>query len=147
MPAAAPDSWRPFARPLAVLTAGYVLVLLFATHYPRPEQFLGPDPPSDKTLHFLAYATLGLLAAATLAAAGRWSRGSVASLAVGLAIFAGLDELTQPAFGRTAEPLDWVYDLIGLAVGIALVAATRALLTGRHPKARKGDSPLRGQSL
>jgi len=143
MPAAAPDSWRPFARPLAVLTAGYVLVLLFATHYPRPEELLGPKLPSDKTLHFLAYATLGLLAAATLAAAGRWSRGSVASLAVGLAIFAGLDELTQPAFGRTAEFLDWIWDLIGLVIGSALVAVTRAMLTGRHPK---GDSPLRGQS-
>jgi VanZ family protein len=146
MPAAAPDSRRPFAWPLAVLTAGYVLVLLFATHYPKPEQFLGPDPPSDKTLHFLAYATLGFLAAATLAAAGRWSRGSLASLALGLAIFAGLDELTQPAFGRTAELLDWGYDLIGLAVGVGLVALARGLLAGRHPKGRKGDSPLRGQS-
>jgi len=129
MPAAAPDSWRPFARPLAALTAAYVAVLLFATHYPKPEELLGPNPPSDKTLHFLAYGLLGLLAAATLAAAGRWSRASVASLAVGLAIFAGLDELTQPAFGRTAELLDWGYDLIGLAVGITLVAATRAMLT------------------
>lgn len=125
MPAAAPDPWRRFARPLAVLTAGYVLVLLFATHYPRPEELLGPKPPSDKTLHFLAYATLGILAAATLAAAGRWAWRGVASLAVGLAIFAGLDELTQPAFGRSAELLDWGYDLIGLAVGIGLVALAR----------------------
>jgi len=143
MPAAAPDSWRRFARPLAVLTAGYVLVLLFATHYPRPEELLGPQPPSDKTLHFLAYATLGLLAAATLAAAGRWSRGSLARLAVGLAIFAGLDELTQPAFGRTAEFLDWIWDLIGLTIGISLVAFAWRVTAVRHPK---GDSPLRGQS-
>jgi VanZ family protein len=131
---AAPDSWRLFARPLAVLTAGYVLVLLFATHYPRPEQFLGTDPPSDKTLHFLAYGLLGLLAAATLAAAGRWSWRSVAILVVGLTIFAALDELTQPAFGRSAELLDWVCDLIGLAVGIGLVALARSA-------AKRGQSP------
>jgi VanZ family protein len=143
MLAAAPDSWRPFARPLAVLTAGYVAVLLFATHYSKPEELLGPNPPSDKTLHVLAYGLLGLLAAATLAAAGRWSRAGLMSLAVGLAIFAALDELTQPAFGRSAEPLDWVCDLIGLTIGITLVAATRTMLTGRHPK---GDSPLREQS-
>jgi VanZ family protein len=122
------DSWRPFAWPLAALTAGYLLLLLFATHYPRPEELLGPDPPSDKTLHFLAYGTLGFLAAATLAAAGRWSRQSVACLAVALAIFAALDELTQPAFGRTAEQLDWIFDLIGLTIGISLVAALTAML-------------------
>jgi VanZ family protein len=130
MPVAASDSGRPLARPLAALSAAYGLVLLLATHYPKPEDLLGPDPPSDKMLHFLAYGLLGLLAAAALAAAGRWSPGSVASLAVGLAIFAALDELTQPAFGRTAEPLDWVWDLIGLAVGIALVAAARARRAG-----------------
>ena len=42
--------------------------------------------------------------------------------------FAAIDEVTQPWFGRFAEPLDWVYDLIGLAAGIAAVVALKAIL-------------------
>ena len=89
---------------------------------------LGPDPPSDKTLHFLAYGLLGLAVATTLAASGRWSlRAAIIALGT-LAVFAVLDEVTQPWFGRQAEPLDWVYDLIGLTVGIAVVAAVHTWL-------------------
>ena len=51
-----------------------------------------------------------------------------AILAVGLAVFAAIDEVTQPWFGRSAEPLDWVYDLIGVATGIAVIAVMTALL-------------------
>jgi VanZ family protein len=123
-----PASLQRFLRPLAGLTAAYTGLLVFATHYPNPEQFLGPNPPSDKTLHFLAYGALGLLAAALLAVSGRWSPRRVAVLAVGLAIFAAIDEATQPLFGRSAEPLDWVYDLIGLAAGIGVIVALNAML-------------------
>lgn len=122
---ASSSSLRRFLRPLAALTLAYTLTLVFATHYPEPEELLGPNPPSDKTLHFLAYGVLGLLAAAVLAVSGRWSPRSVALLATGLATFAVIDEVTQPWFGRSAEPLDWVYDLAGLAVGIAAMAAAR----------------------
>lgn len=121
-----PGSWPRFVRPLAAVSAAYTLVLVFATHYPRPEELLGPNPPSDKTLHFIAYGLLGLLVAATLAVSGRWSmRAALATLAW-LAVFAAIDELTQPLFKRQAEPLDWVYDVLGLVAGIAVVAAARA---------------------
>lgn len=119
---------RRLLRPLAALTGLYTAVLVFATHYPRPEHLLGVNRPPDKMLHFLAYGALGLLAAALLAVAGRWSPGRVAILAVGLAVFAAIDEVTQPWFGRSAEPLDWVYDLIGVATGIAVIAVMNALL-------------------
>lgn len=111
------------ARLLAAATAVYAVVLVTATHYPRPEEFLGPNAPSDKLLHFMAYGVLGLLAAATLFAYSLWSRPSAAKLFVGLALAAILDEATQPLFSRAAEPLDWVFDLIGLAIGILSVAA------------------------
>jgi len=127
-PSSMPATLQRFLRPLAGLTAAYTGLLVFATHHPRPEDLLGPNPPSDKTLHFLAYGALGLLAAALLAASGRWSPRSVAVLGVGLAAFAAIDEATQPWFGRSAEPLDWVYDLIGLAAGIGVIAAGNALL-------------------
>lgn len=132
---AAESHLRRFLRPLAGLTAAYTGLLVFATHYPRPEDLLGPNPPSDKTLHFLAYGALGLLAAAVVAVSGRWSVWSVAVTAAGLMAFAAIDEATQPWFGRSAEPLDWVYDLIGITLGIAVVAAMNALLrsSGTRP--------------
>jgi VanZ family protein len=121
----ADSSLRRFFRPLVALTLAYTLTLVFATHYPEPEQLLGPNPPSDKTLHVLAYGALGLLTAGVLAVSGRWSPRSIAGMATGLAAFAAADEITQPWFGRSAEPLDWVCDLIGITIGITVVTAAR----------------------
>jgi len=124
MVSATPASLRWPARLAALATAGYVGVLLFATHYPRPQEFLGSHPPSDKALHFIAYGFLGLLAGTTLALAGRWSLRNALWLAVALALFAAFDEATQPLpwFRRAADPLDWVFDCLGIAVGLAVVA-------------------------
>lgn len=101
---------------------GYAAVLVAATHYPTPEDFLGVNPPSDKLLHFTAYAILGGLAAAAVLSRRRLGWQAAFFLAAGLALFAMLDEITQPICGRAAEPLDWVADMAGIAVGIGLVA-------------------------
>ncbi|MGI9177030.1 MAG: VanZ family protein [Pirellulales bacterium] len=110
------------ARMLATATAIYTFVLVFATHYPKPEELLGPNAPSDKMLHFMAYAALAILAGATLAMASRWSMRTALVLALGLAAFGAVDEITQPFFSRDAEPLDWVYDCIGVVGGLLAVA-------------------------
>jgi VanZ family protein len=125
MPDHSPPARRPPLRAdlLGLTTAAYALVLVFATHYPKPEQLLGPNAPGDKTLHFIAYGVLGLLAAATLAAWRGWSVRDGLRLAATLAAFGAIDEMTQPFFSRAADPLDWVYDLIGIACGLAAVAA------------------------
>lgn len=138
-----PEPRRRPARILAWLTAVYTAVLVFATHYPKPADLLGPDPPSDKTLHFIAYGLLGLSAAATLAASGRWSPRAATITLAALAGFAVIDEVTQPMFKRQAEPLDWVCDVIGLAAGIALVAAARGWPRWfrRHRAAGSGRDP------
>ena len=133
MPAAVePEPRRRPARILAWLTAAYTAVLVFATHYPKPADLLGPDPPSDKTLHFIAYGLLGLLAGATVAAAGRWSPRTALAVLLALAAFAVLDEATQPVFGRHADPLDWVYDCIGLTAGLVLVAIGHRAVSARQ---------------
>lgn len=118
--------WLP--RILAVATAAYTLLLVFATHYPKPEDLLGKNAPSDKTLHFLAYGMLAILAATTLALAGRWSLRGFVILAAGLAAFGIVDEITQPLFSRMAEPLDWAYDCIGIAGGLLTVAVLVAIV-------------------
>lgn len=119
------------ARLLAAATAVYAVVLVTATHYPKPEEFLGPNAPSDKLLHFMAYGLLGLLAAATLLAYGRWSRRNAVKLFVTLALAAIVDEATQPLCSRAAEPLDWVFDVIGLTISMLLVAAVSNSAWGR----------------
>ena len=123
-------AWPWIARLLAAGTAAYTAVLVFATHYPRPEELLGRNPPSDKTLHFVAYAVLAAFSAATWLAARRTASRSIAPLAIALASFGAIDEITQPFFRRHADPLDWVYDCIGIAIGIAAVVSVVAL--ARH---------------
>jgi VanZ family protein len=126
------------ARLSAAATVAYALVLVAATHHPRPVDLIGPglagpDGPGDKTLHFWAYAVLAGLAATTLALAHRWNSSSMSRLMLALAVFALVDEATQPLpwFGRTADPLDWLYDAFGVAAGIAAVAFARLGLTRR----------------
>ncbi len=136
MPAANAFPGRRFFWPLFATTVAYGLVLVFATHYPKPEDLLGPHPPHDKALHFMAYGLLGFLVAATLAASRHWSRQNVVITAVVLALAGIVDEATQPWFGRSAEVLDWVYDVIGILAGIAVVAVARWILRwpSRQPR-------------
>jgi VanZ family protein len=117
------------ARIATAATAAYVAVLVFATHYPKPQELLGPNAPSDKTLHVMAYAVLAGLVGLTLVAAGRWTRPAIARAAGGMAIFGALDEITQPLpwFRRAADPLDWVFDVGGIALGLAAVAVAVAI--------------------
>lgn len=131
---------RPwFARAFAAATIAFTGLLVYATHHPRPGELLGPNPPSDKTLHFTAYATLASLAAATWLTARRTAGRSIAILAVALAAFGGLDEATQPFFSRHAEPIDWLYDCLGIVIGLAAVSVPFAL--ARRPAG--GDRPAR----
>jgi VanZ family protein len=116
---------------LAAATAAYTSLLVAATHYPKPERLLGRNPPSDKLLHFMAYGVLGALAAAALRSRGRWSGRTIAALAGGLAVFAAIDEVTQPFFARAADPLDWVFDCVGIAGGILLVVTISSLVSAR----------------
>jgi VanZ family protein len=125
------EIWHRQRRPLAWLTATYTAVLVFATHYPKPEVFLGPAPPPDKALHFIAYGILGMLVAATLATASHWSRPVIVASIALLAVFAAVDEATQPMFGRHADVADWCYDMVGMTVGFGLVVTVHRWLTHR----------------
>ena len=115
---------------LACLLAAYTTVLVFATHHPRPQELIGAGEgaPSDKSLHFFAYAVLSWLAAATLWAWRRWSPVTVAGLLVALLVFAALDEATQPLFRRQADVWDWASDAAGVAIGLVVVATCRLVV-------------------
>jgi VanZ family protein len=117
----------------ALATVGYTALLVFATHYPKPQDLVGAELPPDKLLHFVAYGGLGFLCAGTLAATGRWSFRNLLLLAAGLCLFAAVDEITQPLpwFRRSADPLDWASDCLGIVAGMAaagiLLAAVRRM--------------------
>jgi VanZ family protein len=123
----------------ALVNAAYAVVLVFATHYPRPDELVPQIAlVSDKLLHFAAYGVLGSLTMATfLAWRGAPRPAAIAGLFAGLALFAVGDEVTQPLFSRAAEPLDWVADCLGLAVGMlvtgmAVAAAVRLAASRRR---------------
>lgn len=113
---------------LQLVTAAYAVMLVVATHIPRLDVSFdtGTSVPPDKLLHFAAYAVLGFLAGLIAAgSAHSWRRWFPLVLA-GIAVFALLDETTQPMFSRAAEPFDWVADVIGAAAGLVVAAALAA---------------------
>ena len=104
----------------AALLVGFVLysiVLVFATHLPNVNTVVRV-PGFDKVLHFAAYGCQATLAIGVLCVTGRASFRNIIILVGALACFGGLDEITQPRFGRQAEFLDWVADCVGIALGV-----------------------------
>ena len=84
------------------VAVSYALVLVVATHYPRPEDILKYSG-SDKTLHFCAYFILGGVVTVAVWSFICRSWWSIGVLVIVLSAFAGLDEMTQPLFNRNAE--------------------------------------------
>lgn len=74
--------------------------------------------PRDKTLHLAAYGILGALAALAYKTTSA-PRPAGGKICFALAAFAFFDEMTQPIFGRAAEPLDFVADVVGILTGWA----------------------------
>ena len=91
--------------------------------------------PVDKVFHFTAYAGLAFLLSTTAAAIWTGTAGKrwghllryLAVLPV-VALYGVIDELTQPAVGRTADSLDWLADMAGAACGLMLFLAMRYVL-------------------
>jgi VanZ family protein len=109
----------------------YVIAMVFSTHTPV-EQDLFPYtdwPGRDKVAHVGLYCGLSFLLALVLALRNAY-RGLRAGLsatqcswiAAGVAIYAAVDEFTQPWTGRDRDLLDWIADVVGMALGLALFA-------------------------
>lgn len=117
-----------FRRFLPVgVAVSYALVLVVATHYPRPEDILKYSG-SDKTLHFCAYFILGGVVTVAVWSFICRSWWSIGALVIVLSAFAGLDEMTQPLFNRNAEFLDWIADCGGILAGASLIVVTSLVL-------------------
>lgn len=103
----------------------YWVLCLLATHSTLPK---GAEPWlfADKVMHCLMYFILGGLLAWRLSSASAVSASRYFVAWLVLAAYGVFDELTQPYFGRSAEWLDWVADLVGSGSGIGLVGWVRA---------------------
>jgi len=108
------------------VTVTYWVALFVGTHLPKIPKAL--VKPSDKTLHFGAYLGLGLLVLITWSLFRPLNRRQILTVIGILALYGALDEITQPLVGRHADVLDWLADLAGVAVAVAIVRIVVSVL-------------------
>ena len=94
------------------LTLIVTLILTVAMLWPMDQPPPAPEG-SDKLVHLAAFAALAFPLART-------SRVSLLLIFMGASAFGGLIELIQPTFNRSADLNDWIADILGVMLGIAL---------------------------
>ena len=94
------------------LTLIVTLILTVAMLWPMDQPPPTPEG-SDKLVHLAAFAALAFPLART-------SRVSLLLIFIGASAFGGLIELIQPTFNRSADLNDWIADILGVVLGIAL---------------------------
>ena len=83
---------------------------------------------------FCSYAGLAFLLSTLVAAIwsthGRGWRGAAryAPVLLVAALYGVMDELSQPPVGRTADPVDWVADMLGATTGFLVFLLLRWIL-------------------
>jgi membrane associated rhomboid family serine protease len=112
----------PLSRGVFAVTVLVSLAVLFAPASDVP----GAPPGVDKTVHAALFAALAL--------SGRWAGIGRSVLAGLLVIYAAASEVVQglSPLERTASVADWVADVVGLLMGLALWE----FLARRHRGAR-----------
>lgn len=99
---------------IAVWSAAFVV-----THVPGDS--LPETGVSDESLHFVGFFVLASLLLGTLITFGLPPVRRIVLVLVAATLYAGIDETTQPAFGRSASFGDWLGD-VGGAVAAVLTA-------------------------
>jgi VanZ family protein len=118
------------------MLAGYWLAIFAGTHV--PPEFPGLPPAGyDKIAHFTAYFLLaGMMIIAWRYYRGRVTAWTVLAVAMLVACYAAIDEITQPWFRRDCDINDWFADMRGALLGIfAALAVLTILSVARRPKA------------
>lgn len=139
-----------WARQLVLV---YLMGMLVATHMPLPELPVEPPTwrlvPFDKLAHFSIYAGFALLVAFLLALRnpersthiGLRVRGYI-GLWLGIALWAAIDEMTQPWTGRSLDLRDWMADVLGATVGLAVFTAIRVWQLRQRRAAALAPRPM-----
>ena len=101
------------------LTLIVTTVLTVAMLWPINQPSQAPDG-TDKLVHLIAFAALAFPLART-------GRIGLIPVFVGASVFGGIIEVLQPSFKRSANLQDWIADIAGVALGIALALLYRRL--------------------
>jgi VanZ family protein len=109
------------------LWAALILVL---TSIPAPPDVTGgiPLPHLDKVVHFLLYAGQGWLV--TRALRTRRPRSLLVAL-LGIAIFGAFDEWHQHLLARNPSVADWIADVLGASMGLAVASRVHRVETAQ----------------
>jgi hypothetical protein len=99
----------------------YWIVLVILAHIPIP-QVVYQARVSDKWLHFLAYLNLVFLVWYSIRPGDkvRWRSRAAWLIFLAVVAYGGLEELTQPYFGRTKDLMDFLANAAGVAAGLAI---------------------------
>lgn len=100
----------PLARGVFAVAVLVSFAVLFA-----PASDVPPSPPGvDKAVHVALFAALAL--------SGRWAGVGRTAVSVLLIGYAAVSEVVQglPAIGRSASVADWLADVAGVLLGLAL---------------------------
>jgi VanZ family protein len=118
---------RTLLRYAPIALAVYWTALFIGTHLPLVPKTLQPVPFFDKWLHLVGYAGLAFLAATAWRARRKLGVVQYAVLLAAIAVYAAIDEALQmlPFVRRHADFSDWVADVIGAAIGLALFGLAR----------------------
>jgi VanZ family protein len=127
MSGASSPSPRLYRWGTSIVLGCYWLIMFTGTHWPHvsleryPQNF-------DKVLHFTGYAGFGFLIAVWVSTKRTFSRRDFAAAFAVIFVYAIVDEVTQPYFGRDCEFGDMVADWIGGLSGMAVFLLLRAVL-------------------
>jgi len=106
------------------LLALLLLVISWLAFSPKPPE--GIDTGWDKANHLLAFATLAVVSALSLTGARRERK--VGKVVLGLLAYGIFIELVQTQVpGRSAEAADVLADMVGVALGLLLLAGLERL--------------------
>jgi VanZ family protein len=109
-----------------IVLACYWLIMFAGTHWPHVSLESYPQN-TDKLLHFTGYAGFGFLIAIWMLTKRTFGPRDCAIAFCIIFIYAIVDEVTQPWFGRDCEFLDMVADWCGGLAGLAFFLLVGAL--------------------
>jgi VanZ family protein len=99
------------------------LTMFALTHTPKPPESPVHIPYADKIAHFVMFAVLATLTSVVARRSNRpISTSWFIKWGVIFAVYALIDETTQPLVRRTADVMDWAADMGGVAFGFTVVS-------------------------
>ena len=110
---------------------GYAVFLFMMTHARIPQPVAHVTSSWDKPLHLGAYFVLAILTAAVCLKSKPYHLSHFLIFPV-LVVFGAFDEVLQGPFGRHPDIRDWIFDCVGILIGLVVAQVIVWLLN--HPE-------------